>query len=60
MEGIKVAKFRTLDEARKAYLDGKLTPEQFSAILKKNILADDIRKNLEKESKRIERKLSLA
>ncbi|ARK28810.1 hypothetical protein [Halalkalibacter krulwichiae] len=54
-----MAKYRTLDEARKAYLNGKLTPEEYAAHLKKNLLADNNRREFDRKSKRIERKLEL-
>ncbi|BCB04727.1 hypothetical protein [Bacillus sp. KH172YL63] len=51
-------KFRTLDEARVAYLNDKITPEEFSSFLKRFSIADNERKSIEKNSKKIERKLA--
>ncbi|MGD6775236.1 hypothetical protein [Sutcliffiella horikoshii] len=54
-----MAKFKSLDDARKAYMNGKITSEEFSSIMRKHLLADENRKSLERESKKIERKLSV-
>jgi hypothetical protein len=51
-------KFRTLDEARIAYLNDKITPQEFSAFLKRFSMADNERKMIEKQSKKIERRLA--
>lgn len=51
-------KLRTLDEARIAYLNGKLNAEQYYAFLNKNVLVDEKRKSIEKDNKKIERKLA--
>lgn len=56
---MKMAKrFRTLDEARVAYLDGKITANEFAALMRKHVIVDNERKQIEKSSKRIERKLA--
>ncbi|KKB34660.1 hypothetical protein [Bacillus thermotolerans] len=51
-------KYRTLDEARRAYLNGKITALEFSSLMKKNTIADNERKQIQKKSKKIERKLA--
>ncbi|MFP7296226.1 hypothetical protein [Neobacillus niacini] len=51
-------KFRTLDDARIAYLNNKITPEEFSSFVKKFTMGDHERKNIEKTTKKIERKLT--
>lgn len=51
-------RFRTLDEARVAYLDGKITANEFAALMRKHVIVDNERKQIEKNSKKIERKLA--
>lgn len=50
--------FKTLDDARIAYLNDKITPEEFSSFIKKYTMVDNERKSIEKQSKKIERKLA--
>ncbi|WEG14174.1 hypothetical protein PU629_07355 [Pullulanibacillus sp. KACC 23026] len=50
-------RYKTLDEARKAYLNKKLTPEQFNSYLKKFAYVDQERKSIDKSMKRIEKRL---
>jgi hypothetical protein len=52
-----VRKLKTLDDARAAYLNGKINAEQYFAYLRKNVLVDEKRKSIEKDNKKIERKL---
>ncbi|MEY8750757.1 hypothetical protein [Alkalicoccobacillus gibsonii] len=54
-----MVKFKSLDEARIAFMNGKITSGEFTAMIKKNALADETRKEINKESKRIERKLQV-
>lgn len=52
-----MARFKKLDDARKAYFKGKITPEEYSAWLRKNLIADETRRKNNRKSKKIERKL---
>jgi hypothetical protein len=52
-------KFKTLDDARIAYINNKITAQEFSVLLGKFAVADQERKNIEKSAKKIERKLSI-
>ncbi|WP_299090317.1 hypothetical protein [uncultured Metabacillus sp.] len=51
-------KFKTLDDARIAYLNDKITREEFYAYLRRNAIVDEARKNIEKNNNKIERKLT--
>jgi hypothetical protein len=50
-------RFKSLDEARAAYLAGKITSGEFAAFVRRFSVVDHERKELEKRMKKIERKL---
>jgi len=56
---MKKKKFKSLDEARLAYLSGGISAEQFARYLKEFAIGDTTRKNSEKKLKQIERKLKV-
>ena|GEM_PF-2728619 len=48
-------KLKTLDEARKAFLNQKITPEEFYAYLKKHSYVNQEMKEIDKSFKRLEK-----
>jgi hypothetical protein len=50
-------KGKTLDDARKSYLNGKITKEEYAAVIRKNLIGDHSRREIEKRAKKIERRL---
>lgn len=48
---------KSLDEVRRSYLSGKITREEYAAAIKKNLIGDHSRREIEKRAKMIERKL---
>jgi hypothetical protein len=51
-------KLKTLDDARVAYLEGKITAQEYSSLIRKNTIVDHERQSIQKETKKIERKLA--
>jgi hypothetical protein len=52
-------KLRSLDDARNAYLNGKITDQELTAYFNKYTLVDKERKEIERRSKKIEKKLAM-
>ena len=50
-------RFKSLDEARGAYLNGKITKEEFASLIRKYSISDNVRRELSKNAKKIEKKL---
>lgn len=53
-------RFKTLDDARHAYFEEKITKEEFAYYLEKFSIVDEERKEISKNAKKIERKLLAA
>jgi hypothetical protein len=51
-------KLKTLDEARSAYLSGKITAQEYSSLIRKFSIVDHERQSIQKETRKIERKLA--
>lgn len=50
-------RIKTLDEARQAYLDGKLTASQFAWYLKRFAIGDGVRRKTMRRIRKLEQKL---